>query len=140
MKYWLFKSESDGLFLRDAEGQGQERPEWDGVRNYAGAQQDAGHADRRPRFSYHSNEGLDYRGHRRGLRARPSQLTTDDARWECVDIRAFRDVPNPPTLARSRPIRNCPKWRWCGSAAVGAAGDAAEWKEVCRMGGVDPVP
>src|SRR5690606_30050595 len=49
-------------------------------------------------FFYHSNEGLDIVGIAEVCKLAHPDTTTDDPRWECVDIRAVKDVPNPPTL------------------------------------------
>ena len=49
-------------------------------------------------FFYHSNEGLDIVGIAEVCALAHPDTTTDDPRWECVDIRAVKDVPNPPTL------------------------------------------
>ena len=65
--------------------------------------------------------------------------TTDDPRWECVDIRAVKDVPNPPTLEQ---IKANPKLADMALVRLGRLSvqpvTPAEWKEVCRMGGLDP--
>ena len=67
--------------------------------------------------------------------------TTDDPRWECVDIRAVRDMPNPPTLAE---IKANPKLKDMALVRLGRLSvqpvTPEEWKEVCRMGGLDPAP
>ena len=67
--------------------------------------------------------------------------TTDDPRWECVDIRAFKDVPNPPTLEQ---VKANPKLAEMALVRLGRLSvqpvTPAEWKEVCRMGGLTPAP
>jgi predicted RNA-binding protein with PUA-like domain len=89
-------------------------------------------------FFYHSNEGLDVVGIVEVCRLAHPDSTTDDPRWECVDIRAVRDVPNPPTLDE---IKANPKLKGMvlvnnSRLSVQPVSDA-EWKEVCRMGGVE---
>ncbi|WP_292138614.1 EVE domain-containing protein, partial [Mesorhizobium sp.] len=67
--------------------------------------------------------------------------TSDDPRWECVDIRAVRDVPNPPTLEQ---VKANPKLADMALVRLGRLSvqpvTPAEWKEVCRMGGLTPAP
>ena len=76
-------------------------------------------------FFYHSNEGLDIVGIVEVCGLAHPDSTTDDPRWECVDIRAVRDVPNPPTLEQ---IKANPKLSEMAlvrlGAALGAAGHA----------------
>ena len=76
-------------------------------------------------FFYHSNEGLNVVGIAEVCALAHPDTTTDDPRWECVDIRAVKDVPNPPTLEQ---IKANPKLADMAlvrlGKAVGAAGDA----------------
>ena len=92
-------------------------------------------------FFYHSNEGLDVVGIVEVCKLVHRDSTTDDERWECVDIRAVKDVPTPPTLNE---IKANPKLAEMALVRLGRLSvqpvTAAEWKEVCRMGGLDPAP
>jgi predicted RNA-binding protein with PUA-like domain len=92
-------------------------------------------------FFYHSNEGLNIVGVAEVCELAHHDTTTDDPRWECVDIRAVRDVPTPPTLAD---IKANPKLSEMALVRLGRLSvqpvTPAEWKEVCRMGGLDPAP
>src|SRR5690606_41221408 len=54
---------------------------------------------RRASDLYHANEGLNVVGIVEVSALAHPDSTTEDPRWECVDIRAVMDVPNPPTLA-----------------------------------------
>jgi len=90
-------------------------------------------------FFYHSNEGLNIVGIAEVSALAHHDTTTDDPRWECVDIRAVRDVPRPPTLAD---IKANPKLADMALVRLGRLSvqpvTPEEWREVCRMGGVDP--
>ena len=63
--------------------------------------------------------------------------TTDDPRWECVDIRAVEDMPKPVTL---KDVKANPKL--ADMALVTSMRLSVqpvkedEWLEVCRMGGL----
>jgi predicted RNA-binding protein with PUA-like domain len=67
--------------------------------------------------------------------------TTDDPRWECVDVRAVRDMPRPVTL---KDVKANPKLE--NMALVTSMRLSVqpvledEWEEVCRMGGLEPAP
>ena len=90
-------------------------------------------------FFYHSNEGLDIVGIAEVCKLAHPDTTTDDPRWECVDIRAVKEVPNPPTLEQ---VKANPELADMALVRLGRLSvqpvKPAEWAEVCRMGGVDP--
>ena len=141
MARWLFKSEPDAWSWDKQKAKGEAGQEWDGVRNYQARNNmremkvgDLG-------FFYHSNEGKAVVGIVEVAAPAHRDSTTDDERWECVDIRAVRDMPTPvslddikanPKLADMVLVKN-------SRLSVQPVTDA-EWKEVCRMGGLDPAP
>jgi predicted RNA-binding protein with PUA-like domain len=92
-------------------------------------------------FFYHSNEGLDIVGIAEVCALAHPDTTSDDPRWECVDIRAFKDVPTPVTLEE---VKANPKLAEMALVRLGRLSvqpvTAAEWKEVCRMAGLTPAP
>src|SRR5690606_34396353 len=99
MNYWLFKSEPFKFSFDHLKKLGKAGSEWDGVRNYAARNNMRAMEVGDLGFFYHSNEGLDVVGIVEVSAAAHPDSTTDDPRWECVDVRAVCDVPNPPTLA-----------------------------------------
>jgi predicted RNA-binding protein with PUA-like domain len=138
MAYWLFKSEPSAFSFDMLKQKGKAGQEWDGVRNYAARNNMRAMKVGDRGFFYHSNEGLDVVGIVEVCKLAHPDSTTDDPRWECVDIRAVRDVPNPPTLDQ---IKANPKLKDMvlvnnSRLSVQPVSDA-EWKEVCRMGGVE---
>jgi len=139
MAYWLFKSEPSVFSFEMLKARGKAGQEWDGVRNYAARNNMRAMKVGDRGFFYHSNEGLDIVGIVEVCKEAHPDSTTDDPRWECVDIRAVRDVPNPPTLAE---IKANPKLADMALVRLGRLSvqpvTDAEWREVCRMGGVEP--
>ena len=139
MAYWLFKSEPSVFSFEMLKARGKAGQEWDGVRNYAARNNMRAMKVGDRGFFYHSNEGLDIVGIVEVCKEAHPDSTTDDPRWECVDIRAVRDVPNPPTLAQ---IKANPKLEDMALVRLGRLSvqpvTDAEWREVCRMGGVEP--
>lgn len=99
MNYWLFKSEPFKFSFDRLKALGRKGTQWDGVRNYAARNNMKAMKVGDLGFFYHSNEGLDIVGIAEVCAPAHHDTTTDDPRWECVDIRAVRDMPNPPTLA-----------------------------------------
>jgi predicted RNA-binding protein with PUA-like domain len=139
MNYWLFKSEPSVFSFEALKAKGKAGTQWDGVRNYAARNNMKAMQVGDLGFFYHSNEGLNVVGIAEVAALAHPDTTSDDPRWECVDIRAVRDVPNPPTLEQ---IKANPKLGDMALVRLGRLSvqpvTPAEWKEVCRMGGVDP--
>ena len=141
MNHWLFKSEPSTFSFDALKAKGKEGTQWDGVRNYQARNNMRAMQVGDLGFFYHSNEGLNVVGIAEVCALAHPDSTTDDPRWECVDIRAVRDVPNPPTLEQ---VKANPKLSEMALVRLGRLSvqpvTPAEWKEICRMGGVDPVP
>ena len=125
MNYWLFKSEPSVFSFEALKAKGKAGTQWDGVRNYAARNNMKAMQIGDLGFFYHSNEGLNVVGIAEVCALAHPDSTTDDPRWECVDIRAVKDVPNPPTLEQ---VKANPEARRDGAgparAAFRAAGDA----------------
>lgn len=139
--YWLFKSEPH-VFSYDAlVAKGKKGSEWDGVRNYAARNNMRAMQIGDLGFFYHSNDGLNIVGIAEVCGLAHPDSTTDDARWECVDIRAFKPVPRLVTLAE---IKANPKLQDMALVRLGRLSvqpvTADEWQEVCRMAELDPAP
>ncbi|MBB1490736.1 MULTISPECIES: EVE domain-containing protein [unclassified Paracoccus (in: a-proteobacteria)] len=99
MNRWLFKSEPEVFSWDDLAAKGEAGEEWDGVRSHQARnlmrQMKLG--DRG--FFYHSNEGKAVVGIVEVIAEAHPDSTSDDPRWECVDIRAVEPLPRSVTLA-----------------------------------------
>jgi predicted RNA-binding protein with PUA-like domain len=141
MAYWLFKSEPDAFSWEKLKSKGDAGQEWDGVRNYAARNNmrlmkigDKG-------FFYHSNEGREIVGIAEVCALAHPDSTADNPTWECVDIRAVIDVPNPidlddikadPDLSEMILVKN-------SRLSVQPVTDA-EWAHICKRCGLDNPP
>ena len=136
--YWLFKSEPFKWSWDQQKAKGAAGEEWDGVRNYQ-----ARNFMREMRmgdlgFFYHSNEGKEIVGIVEVSAEAAPDSTTDDARWECVHIRALRDVPAPVGLAAVKANEALAEMALVKSMRLSVQPvTEAEWDEVCRMGGIE---
>ncbi|MCK0141405.1 EVE domain-containing protein [Aliiroseovarius sp. F20344] len=99
MAYWLFKSEVSTWSWDQQVAKGDVGEEWDGVRNYQARNHmrtmkvgDLG-------FFYHSQKEKEIVGIVEVIAESHQDSTTDDERWDCVDIKAVRSLPEPVTLA-----------------------------------------
>ncbi len=98
MHYWLFKSEPNTWSWQQQVARGDLGEEWDGVRNYQARNNmremrlgDLG-------FFYHSLTEKAIVGIVEVCKLAHPDSTIDDARWECVDVKAVKPVATPVTL------------------------------------------
>ncbi|NCW61645.1 MAG: EVE domain-containing protein, partial [Rhodobacteraceae bacterium] len=92
MQYWLFKSEPSTWSWDQQITKGDIGEEWDGVRNYQARnfmrQMNVGDLG----FFYHSQKDKEIVGIVEVCANAHPDSTTDDPRWECVDIRAVKSM------------------------------------------------
>ena len=137
MAFWLFKSEPDAWSWDQQVAKGAAGEEWNGVRNYQARNNMRAMQLGDTGFFYHSNEGLEIVGIVEVCALSHPDSTTDDPRWDCVDIRAVRPLPRPVTLeaAKAEP-------RLAGMALVTNTRlsvqpvSPEEWSVVCELGGL----
>ena len=98
MQYWLFKSEPDVFGFDHLMAKGEQGEEWDGVRNYQARNNMRAMQIGDRGFFYHSNIGKEVVGVVEVIALAHPDSTTDDPRWECVDIKAIAPVTRPVTL------------------------------------------
>jgi predicted RNA-binding protein with PUA-like domain len=120
---------------------GADGTEWDGIRNYQARNNMRAMQIGDLGFFYHSNEGLAVVGIAAVCKLAHPDSTTDDPRWECVDIRAVRDVPKPVTLDDCKTNPKLEKMVLVNNSRLSVQPvQPDEWNEICRLGAVDPAP
>ncbi|MEQ8942829.1 MAG: EVE domain-containing protein [Roseitalea porphyridii] len=135
--YWLFKSEPFKWSWEQQKARGDAGEEWDGIRNYQARNNMRAMKLGDKAFFYHSNEGLEIVGIVEVSKEIHPDSTTDDPRWECVDIKAVRDVPKPVTLADVKAEPRLAQMALVTSMRLSVQPvTEEEWKIVCEMGGV----
>ena len=141
MAYWLFKSEPDVFSFDMLKAKGKKGEQWDGVRNYQARNNMRAMKVGDLGFFYHSVKETSVVGIVEVIAPAHPDSTTDDPRWECVDIRAVQDIPQPVSL---NDIKTNPKLHDMvlvnNSRLSVQPVTEAEWQEVCRMGGLEKAP
>ena len=138
MRYWLFKSEPDTWSWEDQVAKGDVGEEWDGVRNYQARNfmREMQVGDRG--FFYHSQTQKAVVGIVEVIAEAHPDSTTDDDRWECVDIKALRPVQTPVTLAMVKEVPDLSEMTLIRNSRLSVQPvTEAEWRIVCDMAGVD---
>lgn len=135
MAYWLVKSEPfvwswDQQVKKGVEG-------WNGVRNYQAANNLRAMKKGDEAFFYHSNEGKEIVGIVTIARESYPDPTDEKGKFVMVDVKADRAMPKPVTLAD---IKNTPALQDMAlvkqSRLSVSPVTAAEWKIICKMGGL----
>jgi len=139
MAYWLFKSEPD-VWGWDAQvAKGEVGEQWDGVRNYQARNNMRAMNLGEKGFFYHSRSGLEIVGIVEVCAEAHPDSTTDDDRWECVDVKAVRPFANPVTLEA---IKADPRLKDMvlvnnSRLSVQPVSDT-EWQIICDLGETKP--
>lgn len=139
MAYWLFKSEPDVFGWDALVAKGADGEEWDGVRNYQARNNMRAMAVGDKGFFYHSRSGLEVVGIVEVSAACHPDSTTDDPRWECVDVRALRPFETPVSLDAIKTEDALADMVLVKNARLSVQPVTdAEWQRVCEMGETAP--
>lgn len=139
MAYWLFKSEPNKFSWEMLVAKGAAGEEWDGVRNYLARNnmREMKVGDRG--FFYHSNIGKEIVGIAEVCAEAHHDSTTEDPRWDCVDIRAVTPLARPVTLAEVKADPRLTEMSLVTSMRLSVQPvTEEEWRILCALGGVEP--
>ena len=137
MAYWLFKSEPSTWSWDDQLAKGDLGEEWDGVRNYQARNNmrlmkigDRG-------FFYHSQKQKAVVGIVEVSALSHPDSTTDDERWDCVDVKAVATMPAPVTLEMCKADERLKDMVLVNNTrlSVQPVSDK-EWDIICALGGL----
>lgn len=139
MRYWLFKSEPSVWSWDDQVAKGDAGEEWDGVRNYQARNFMREMAVGDLGFFYHSQKEKAVVGIVSICASAHPDSTTDDDRWDCVDIRAERPFAQPVTLEQIKAEPTLSDMALVRSSRLSVQPVTAdEWQKVCALGKTDP--
>ena len=135
MQYWLFKSEPSTWSWDQQVAKGDVGEEWDGVRNYQARnfmrQMNIGDLG----FFYHSQKDKEIVGIVEVCANAHPDSTTDDPRWECVDIRAVKPMKIPVTLEQIKTDPRLTEMVLVKNSRLSVQPvTAEEWAIICGLG------
>ncbi|PRY93180.1 putative RNA-binding protein with PUA-like domain [Hasllibacter halocynthiae] len=138
MRYWLFKSEPSTWSWDQQVARGEAGEEWDGVRNYAARNNMRAMRAGDLGFFYHSQTEKAVVGIVEVIAEAHPDSTTDDERWECVDLRAVEAMPVPVTLADIKAREELADMALVRQSRLSVSEvTEEEWRIVNAMGGRD---
>ncbi|WP_299786849.1 EVE domain-containing protein [uncultured Marivita sp.] len=137
MKYWLFKSEPSTWSWDDQVAKGDVGEEWDGVRNYQARnfmrEMSVGDLG----FFYHSQKEKAVVGTVEVIAEAHPDRTTDDDRWECVDIKAVQAAKTPVTLDQIKADERLFEMVLVNNSRLSVQPvTEEEWRIVCDLAGL----
>jgi len=139
MRYWLFKSEPSTWSWQDQLAKGDKGEEWDGVRNYQARNfmREMAVGDRG--FFYHSQKEKAVVGTVEIITKAHPDSTTDDDRWECVDIKALATAQHPVTLDQIKQDPRLADMVLLRNSRLSVQPvHEEEWQIICAMAGMAP--
>jgi predicted RNA-binding protein with PUA-like domain len=137
MAYWLLKTEPDTFSWDHQVKKGAKGEAWTGVRNFRarGHLKEMKPGDRA--FFYHTGDEKRVVGIVEVVRAAYPDPTDPEGKFVCVDVKAVAPVPQPVTLAAIKGDARLKDMVLVNQPRLSVQPvTEAEWKQVCRMGGV----
>lgn len=137
MAYWLFKSEPN-TWGWDDQVKKNAPEQWDGVRNYQARnnmrQMKVGELG----FFYHSIKEKTIVGIVRVAIACHQDTTTQDERWECVDVEAVKALKTSVSLDQIKAEPKLENMVLVNNSRLSVQPVTdEEWHLICQMGGID---
>jgi predicted RNA-binding protein with PUA-like domain len=138
MNYWLFKSEPNAWGWDDQLAKGDVGEEWDGIRNYQARNNMRLMKLGDLAFFYHSIDEKRVVGVVEVCAEIHADSTTEDQRWECVDIKAVGSFPRPVTLQNCKDDPRLKDMVLVNNTRLSVQPVTPdEWTIICEMGGYE---
>ncbi len=139
LSYWLFKTEPEEHSWEMQKARGKKGEPWTGVRNFVARNNMKAMQLGDLGFFYHTGDEKQVVGIVEVCALAHPDAQDDTGVWKCVDVRAVCDMPKPVSLADAKANPKLAKMALVTSARLSVQPVTPdEWKEVCRMGGLDP--
>ncbi|MDA0961364.1 MAG: EVE domain-containing protein [Proteobacteria bacterium] len=138
MRYWLFKSEPDTWSWDQQVARGAAGEEWSGVRNYQARNFMRQMVPGDLGFFYHTQTERAIVGVVEVIAEAHPDSTSDDPRWDCVDIRAVRPLPGKVTLDEIKADPRLADMALVRFSRLSVQPvTATEWTIICSLAGLD---
>ena len=139
MAFWLFKSEPDAWSWDQQVAKGEAGEEWTGVRNYQARNNMRAMSLGDRGFFYHSRTGLEIVGIVEVCKTAHPDSSTDDPRWECVDIKAVKPMVKPISMAMIKQDPRLVDMVLVKNSRLSVQPvTQEEWDLICRLGETQP--
>ena len=137
MAHWLFKTEPETFSWAMQKKKGAKGEPWSGVRNWTAAGNMKKMRKGDQGFFYHTGDEKQIVGIVEVIEEYQPDPTDETGKFGLVVVKAVKDMPKPVTLADCKANPKLKEMSLVNSfrLSVQPVTDA-EWKEVCRMGGL----
>lgn len=141
MAYWLMKSEPETWSWDQQKKEGKKGAEWDGVRNFQARSNMRKMKKGDLAFFYYSGSEKACVGIVKVVKEAHPDSTDPSGQWECVDVAAVADLPNPVTLAEIKATPQLKDMVLVRNSRLSVQPvTPAEWRKVCALGGLKSPP
>ena len=135
MQYWLMKSEPSAYSWQQLNKDG--KTGWTGVRNFQASANMKKMQKGDRVFFYHSNEGLEIVGIMEITKEYHPDPTDKTEKFGMVEVKPVAPVPTPVTMKEIKATPSLKDMVLVKNSRLSVQPvTAAEWKQVCKMGGV----
>ena len=137
LNYWLVKSEPSVWSWDQQVAKGKKGEAWTGVRNHTAKLNMMKMKKGEQAFYYHSNEGKEIVGIVEIVREHYPDASDASGKFVCVDVAALKPLKTPVTLATIKDDKRFAEMALLKQSRLSVQPVTdAEWKLICRMGGV----
>jgi predicted RNA-binding protein with PUA-like domain len=137
MAYWLFKTEPETFSWEMQKKRGAKGEPWSGVRNFQAARNMKAMQKGDLGFFYHTGEAREIVGIVEVISTYKPDPTDETGKFGLVDVKAVTDFKKPVTLAQAKAdpaLQDMVLVKFSRLSVQPVT--AAEWKHVCKLGGV----
>ncbi|MGH6872095.1 MAG: EVE domain-containing protein [Rhizomicrobium sp.] len=137
MAYWLLKTEPETFSWTAQKARGAKGEPWSGVRNHQAKLNLMAMKKGELAFFYHSGDAREVVGIVQVISDYKPDPTDATGKFGLVDVKAVRDLPTPVTLAQCKADAKLKDMKLVTFSRLSVQPvTEAEWKHVCRLGGI----
>ena len=135
--YWLFKSEPETWSWAQQKARGAKGEPWSGVRNHQAKLNMMAMKKGDLGFFYHSGAAREIVGIVEVISAYKPDPSDSTGKFGFVDVKAVRDLPKPVSLAQAKADPKLEDMTLVTFSRLSVQPvTAAQWKHICKLGGM----